>query len=331
LRRQLFERTSIDTWIGFENRGRIFPIHRSVRFVVLATTNEGATNTLRIRCGLTGLEELDREEGRHRTLTLSRSRIETWSPEHLTIPGVTTAAALAILTTVSDRVPSLGDAAGWNARFGRELNATEDRPQFVPLGPRARLRPIVEGKQLSPFQVDLSRSTHGVALTTAARARIAYRDVASSTNKLTLIAAMLPANVVSTHTVFCLKTNLDERSQWCLLGLLNSLVANYLVRVNVTTHVTAALMSRLPVPKPPRDSRAFNRLAALARSLASSGIDNNAADYAELNTISAELYGLSIEQYSVVLDSFPLLPKTLRDACLADHVRATETRHHNIR
>ena len=50
---------------------------------------------------------------------------------------------------------------------------------------------------------------------------------------------MLPANVVSTHTVFCLKTDLDERSQWCLLGLMNSLVANYLVRLNVTTHVTA--------------------------------------------------------------------------------------------
>ena len=87
--------------------------------------------------------------------------------------------------------------------------------------------------------------------------------------------------------MFCLKTDLDERSQWCLLGLLNSLVANYLVRLNVTTHVTAALMSRLPVPKPPRDSRAFDRLVALARSLASTGIDDNAADYAELNAIAA--------------------------------------------
>ena len=135
------------------------------------------------------------------------------SPELLTIPEVTTATGLGIITTISDRVPALGDALGWNARFGRELNATEDRPHFVPLGTRARLRPIVEGKQLSPFQVDLSRSTHGIALTTASRARIAYRDVASATNRLTLIAAMLPANAVSTHTVFCLKSDLDEHSQ----------------------------------------------------------------------------------------------------------------------
>ena len=328
LRRHLLDRTSIDAWIGFDNRCRIFPIHRSVRFVVMATTTGGKTDTLRIRCGVTGLQELDREEARHAPLALPRSRIEAWSPELLTIPEVSTSAALGIITTVSDRVPALGDTTGWNARFGRELNATEDRPHFVPLGSRARLRPIVEGKQLSPFQVDLSRSTHGIARTTASRARIAYRDVASATNKLTLIAAMVPPNVVSTHTVFCLKTELDERSQWCLLGLLNSLVANYLVRLNVTTHVTAALMSRLPVPKPLRDSRPFDRLVTLARSLASTGIDNNANDYAELNAIAAGLYGVTTEQYAFILDSFPLLSKTLRDACLADHVRATEARRH---
>ena len=83
--------------------------------------------------------------------------------------------------------------------------------------------PIVEGKQLSPFQVDLTRSTHAIPVraasrllheaTTYSRARIAYRDVAGATNKLTLIAAMLPANVVSTHTVFCLKSDLDDRGR----------------------------------------------------------------------------------------------------------------------
>ena len=37
------------------------------------------------------------------------------------------------------------------------------------------------------------------------RLRLAYRDVASATNRLTLIAALLPPGTVSTHTVFCLK------------------------------------------------------------------------------------------------------------------------------
>ncbi len=338
LRRHLFDRTTIDTWVGFDNRRRIFPIHRSVRFIVLATTNSGATATLRFRCGLSDVHDLHRQQ-QGPPLSLSRSRIESWSPDQLTIPEVTNAIALGIMTSVADRTPALGDPQGWNVRFGRELNATEDRPHFVPLRARSSLLPIVEGKQLSPFQVDLTRSIRGIppeaasrllSAATFSRARIAYRDVAGATNKLTLIAAMMPANVVSTHTVFCLKSDLDQRSQWCLLGLLNSLVANYLVRLSVTTHVTASLMSRLPVPKPSPGSRAFDRVASLARALASTGVDANASDYAELNALAADLYGLSADQYSVVLESFPLLAKTLREACLAVHVRATESRKHGV-
>jgi hypothetical protein len=335
LRRRLLDRTTIDTWIGFDNRCRIFPIHRSVRFVVMATTLAGATDALPFRCGLTSLDDLHHDARGGSPLVLSRARIESWSPEHLAIPEVTTATALGIITTVGDRIPALGDAAGWNVRFGRELNATDDRPHFVARSAGSPLLPIVEGKQLSSFQVDVTRSAFGVARNTASRLlpgaaftrrRIGYRDVASATNKLTLIAAMLPANVVSTHTVFCLKSDLDERSQWCLLGLLNSLVANYLVRLSVTTHVTASLMARLPVPRPRDESPEFERLVALSKSLASTGIDSNAGDYAALNAIAADLYGVTTEQYAFILDAFPLLPKTLREACLTVHVRATEAR-----
>ncbi|HUQ87502.1 MAG TPA: Eco57I restriction-modification methylase domain-containing protein, partial [Vicinamibacterales bacterium] len=325
LRRHLFDRTTIDTWVGFDNRCRIFPIHRSMRFVVLATTNSGSTSTLRFRCGLTDVNDLHREEQRP-PLSLTRSRIESWSPEHLTIPEVTNAAGLGIMTTVGDRIPALSDPKGWNVRFGRELNATDDRPHFVPFKSGSHLLPIVEGKQLSPFQIDVSRSTQAIPkkaasrlldpASTFTRARIGYREVAGSTNKLTLIAAMLPANVVSTHTVFCLKSDLDESSQWCLLGLLNSLVANYLVRLSVTTHVTASVMSRLRVPRPEPASREFVRLAKLAQQLAAHGVEEESLAYAEINAIAARLYGVTHEQYASILESFPLISNSQRQVCL---------------
>ena len=324
LRRQLFDRTTIDTWVGLDNRCRIFPIHRSVRFVVLATTNSGSTTTLRYRCGLADVDDLHREE-QTPPLSLTRSRIESWSPEHLTIPEITNATALGILTAIADRVPALGDVKGWNVRFGRELNATDDRHRFVPLRSRSGLLPIVEGKQLSPFTIDLSRSTHAVAATPS-RPRIAYREVASATNKLTLIAAMLPANVISTHTVFCLKSDLDERSQWCLLALMNSLIANYLVRLNVTTHVTASLMSRLPVPKPAPHSREFTELIAHSRRLSTRGIDHSLEDYARLNAIAAVLYGLTVDQFRFLLTTFPLISREQRDLCFAEFECAAESR-----
>ncbi len=61
LRKHLLDRTAIDTWIGFDNRRRIFPIHRSMRFVVLATSNAGRTDVLKFRCGLTDAGALEQD------------------------------------------------------------------------------------------------------------------------------------------------------------------------------------------------------------------------------------------------------------------------------
>jgi len=335
LRRHLFDQTAIDTWLGFDNRKRIFPIHRSMRFVLLSATSGGSTTALRFRCGLTDPHALDRED-HVETLMVSRPRLEAWNPEQLTIPEVPDATALGVITSIAGRIPALADPSGWQVRFGRELNATDDRPHFTRIigAPNAarlltRLLPIVEGKQLAPFQVDLGRSAFGVPAkvatslldraTTFGRDRIAYRDVAAATNKLTLIAAMLPRDTLSTHTVFCLKTPLDYRAQWCLLGLLNSLIANYLVRLQVTTHVTTALMARLPVPRPSSESAVFQELVSLSRRLARDGIDGNPEAYSRLNSIAASLYGLTIEQYGYVLSTFPLISKEVHERCLAGY------------
>ena len=321
LRRHLLDRTAIDTWIGFDNRRRIFPIHRSMRFVVMATTNGGRTDMLKFRCGLTDPGTLEDGTAVPQQLTVSRSRLESWNPESLVIPELPDGAALAIVTGISSRVRPLADPAGWNVRFGRELNATDDRAHFVPLDrSNRRLLPIVEGKLLSPFRVEIDRATLGITVKAAARlidrksfarSRIAYRDVASATNKLTLIAAILPASVVSTHTVFVSKSLLDDRSTWCLVGLLNSFVANYLVRINVTTHVTASLLARLAVPRPAEGTAAFEQLVGLSQSLAAD-FGNGGERYARLNAIVANLYGLTVDEYRYLVGTFPLIDEQIR-------------------
>jgi len=149
------------------------------------------------------------------------------------------------------------------------------------------------------------------------RARVGYRDVASATNKLTLIAAILPAGCISTHTVFVSKTLLDDESQWCLLGLLNSLVANYLIRLRVTTHVTTATMARLPVPRPATGSASFADLVSLSRILSARGIDDAPDAYARLNAVAAQLYGLNSDQFAYLLETFPLVTSSVRQSCFA--------------
>ena len=144
--------------------------------------------------------------------------------------------------------------------------------------------------------------------------RLAYRDVAAATNRLTLIAAVLPPGTVTTHTLFCLKTPLDDDAQHALCGLFNSFVANYLVRLRVTTHVTVSIIERLPLPRVQRDERVFGELSTLARRLSADPSDRDAA--AALQALAAHVYGLSTREFEHVLTTFPLIDRADRERAL---------------
>jgi len=347
LRRALLDATAIDRLIGFDNRRGIFPIHRDVRFLLLTATRSGYTERLSCSFGRTKVEWLDglpdaaaHDPADARPIVISRSLLSECDPEHLRIPLLAGANDLGILANIVATVPPLGSERGWGIAFGRELNATDDRRHFVARAQTSarQVLDVIEGKHVEPFRLRRHTSALVVPISVARslldaartfeRRRLAYRDVASATNRLTLIAALLPPGTVSTHTLFCLKTRLGAASQYCLLALLNSLVANYLVRLQVTTHVTSALMARLPVPRLRAGEPVFRELVALARSLEKTGLENNPEAYVRLNTISAQLYGLTQEQYEHVVGTFPLLPESLRHTCVTDYVQATETQRH---
>ena len=172
------------------------------------------------------------------------------------------------------------------------------------------------------FRVDVERSRYQLAAgapdRVPRRTRLAYRDVASATNRLTLIAAMIPARAVTTHTLFCLKTPHSLAAQHVLCGLLNSFVANYLVRFRVHTHVTASLVSRLPVPFIEPDDAVFERIAALVRVLldAAAAVEDM-EEYAELQARVARLYQMSGGEFEHVLSTFPLIPERIKSKALA--------------
>ena len=326
LRRHLFDRASVDSITGMDNRGAIFPIHRSFRFALVTATAGQRTERVACRFGLTRVDQLDAAPD---ALNLSRDLLMRLSGgDDLGIPELTSARDLRIVEHISARVKWLGDGAGWGAHFGRELNATDDRDAFTTRTGRSDARLIVEGKQIEPFHVDPGPSHLELRPDAPAghrvprRTRLAYRDVASATNRLTLIAAMVPANVVTTHTLFCLKTPLPLAHQQVLCGLLNSFVANYLIRLRVNTHVTATLMSRLPVPIVSPEDPVFDNLQLLTQILMKTTNVEQAPEYAELQAIAAELYGLSAPDFEHVLSTFPLIPESTR---LAAYKRFTRS------
>jgi hypothetical protein len=166
---------------------------------------------------------------------------------------------------------------------------------------------VLEGKHVQPFRSDLTGCRYelveqrGVSMRVPRRARLAYRDIASATNR---------------------RTVLSSDAQHVLCAILNSFVANYLIRLRVGTHVTVALVSRLPVPALHETDPVFLRLARLSRRLAESHAPvESMGEYAELQAPVARLYGLNQADFEHILGTFPLIPTEVKEATLREFHR----------
>jgi len=322
LRRRLLEHADTDVVVSFENSLGLFPIHRGVRFLIMTSTAGRPTRHITCRFGLTDPATLETlaVHGPSRAAASTTSQPIVLTPAFLAnvsggslaFPDIRSPLDVTIVERLSALLPALGSEAGWNARFGRELNATDDRVHFRN---RDVGLPILEGKHIAPFRVDTEAHVQTIDPEVAAtllpredtfgRHRLAYRDVAAATNRQTLIAAMLPPDVVTTHTLFCLRTKLNLQTQWFLCGMMNSYIANYLVRLWVGTHVTTAIVHALPLPFVSPDSAGFIEVARLASELAMSW---SLANFARLQAMATFLYGVSRDELGHILTTFPLIP-----------------------
>ena len=213
----------------------------------------------------------------------------------------------------------LGAANGWNVQFGRELNATDDSAAFVPFTGSAARAPVLEGKQIEPFRVSTATCRHELADERRRHASAAprpsrlprhrERDQSPHADRGDRPAArghdphaVLPENAAPA----------DAQHVSC--ALLNSFVANYLVRLRVNTHVTVALVSRLPVPVSSRDGPVVRhaRVACLAALAAGDRPVEEMTEYAELQALVARLYGLTRKSSSIP-GTFPLIAIETRE------------------
>ena len=312
----------MDTIVGFDNAAALFPIHRGLRFMVIVAQPGGEPRDTRARFGVRTAAEVDTlpdvddaGDASAFPVRLSRQTIAAVGGTSCRIPDLRHAEDLAWLERLTRNHPALGDPRGWAIRFGRELNATEDRHQFGPTG-----MPVLEGKHLAPFVADITSPPVRLSEARAVRLlpdgrfrrpRLGYRDVSGVANRSSLIAAVLPAGVVSTHTIFCLRTDVPELQQHFLCGLFNSYVLNAVVRMLMGGHVTTSLVEHLPAP-PWRDTGLERRIAALAEQLshpATTPQAIRAADEAEasLQAAVAELYEIDAPTFARLLDGFPLV------------------------
>src|SRR6185503_5111464 len=126
LRRFLLTGCDVDGLVGFENHRGVFPIHRSIRFLLLTATAGRPTGTIACRFGAddpADLESVGEEPaaGPWFNVRLRSPLLERLSGDTLTIPWLKAPIDLAIAERSAALFPQLGSEQGWSAQFGREL------------------------------------------------------------------------------------------------------------------------------------------------------------------------------------------------------------------
>ncbi|MBC8230763.1 putative DNA binding domain-containing protein [bacterium] len=173
--------------------------------------------------------------------------------------------------------------------------------------------------------------------------RLGFRDIASNTNERTMVSTIIPptfhGNKIPTVEIFDEADNriLSNAEQLYLCAVWNSFVVDAMLRMKVTTTLNFFYIYQLPIPRLTEQDLEFapivNRAAKLICTtpefddLAQEvGLDNHkngvtdlterARLRAELDGMIAHLYGLTEEEFSHILGTFPLVELSVKEATL---------------
>ena len=132
LRRLFVEQCSWEWLFGFENRDKIFGIHRSFKFNPVIIAKNAVTeivNTAFMRRNLA-----DWEQAENFAVGYPRQQIAQFSPESLALLEILSKRDLDVLAKVYSKSVLLGDQSekGWGIKYTREFDMTNDSKLFPP-------------------------------------------------------------------------------------------------------------------------------------------------------------------------------------------------------
>ncbi len=281
-----------------------------------------------------------------------------WS-EGASFPLLPTAESLDVFTKLRAH-PSLGsDAQPWRVRPVTEFHATNDKKHLIlDAEDTDSLWPVYKGASFNLWDPDTATyyawadPDHVLAELQQRRERqnrnarspfsemptewcddpdtlpawyprIAFRDVTNRTNQRTVIAALVPGEIVITNQApYLLWPEGDERDEAYLLGVLCSIPLDWYARRVVETHVNFHLFNSFPIPAVDRKDPLRTRVEEISGRLAAVNdwyehwavavgvpVGSVAADekdelIAEIDAAVALLYGLNEADVRHIFETF---------------------------
>jgi hypothetical protein len=345
LREALFE-NRIRTMFEFENTKGIFTdVHRSYKFVLLVVDKSSPTESFPAAFYLHEIAALDGEAEREKFVETPIELVKISAPESLSIPEIRNEPLLEVFSWLYKNHPLLNDEKkGWTLTLLRELDRTNDSDLF-----RRDVKgwPLIEGKNFHQFILDFEKTAYTVdqkeGLKRAEKhkefkgrnqqihevVRLAFRDVASSTNVRSAIACVVPprtfnsnkAPLIIPYADLSQETQLYYRKIAYLAGIFNSFVFDFLIRQRVSMGLNFFYVYQTPVP-PKIENETATQIITISAKLSSP--DERFKDFAsalgvqcgplsmrerieltaKLNALVAKHYRLNKEHFNLILQSF---------------------------
>lgn len=304
IRKELFSAFRLKQLAGFENtRGIWFPkVHTAMKFALYVAWKGGKTEAFHASFRVNTLDKLQ-ELKSGGGLTIPVPVVAEFSPEALAVMEFAAQSEIDICARMYALYPKFGaEIEGMPLRhYMREVDMGTDRGLFTD---GAEGLPVFEGRMIDAYDYRAKGYVSGRGRSAVwedfpfasankriqpqwrilsdrvpdklgdriYRYRIGFGDVASPTNQRGLIAALLPSNCISGHSVPTIEfLNGDLRHFLLWLGLANSFAMDFLVRPKVSLHMTYTVLDSLPFPRDVENTPSAMEIIRLVASLCAVG------------------------------------------------------------
>lgn len=355
LREMLFSQTKVTGLFCLENRKAVFEgVDSRFKIVVLTFEKNGTTKDFPSAFMRLDVNELQRFPSAE-SLRIDVDMVRKLSPESLSVMEFKNEVDIRIAQKML-KFPLLGEKieGKWNLSLKQEFNMTSDSHLFQQQPGKGKL-PLYEGKMIHQFTHQYAEPRYWIDEKEGRKAvlgkkgidsgqkldyqsyRLGFRDVASSTNERTMIAAIIPPKIFVGNTLIVSYQLIKLDELLFTICLLNSFVCDFVIRQKVTAHCNMFYIYQTPLPRLTEGDRNFTEIVQRAAKLICTapefdelaqevGLDSHkngitdetqrAQLRAELDGIIAHLYGLTEEEFKYILTTFPIVPEETKQAAL---------------
>lgn len=349
LRRALVEGTDDLAFTIMENRARHFAIDTRFKFLVVNYRRKASSSK-----ALAAVKIGHAIANSERVIAAPQVRLSLKEIEHLrsdlTLPEVRSAEEWRLFKKMQNNGAVISsEDSPWYPEFCREIDMTHGRRYFVKR-PQKGCLPVIEGRMVQPHRLGCKSYVSGegrsavwynlppgqsrvapqfwlplrVASAEASRrsrrVRVGFCDITGQTNERSMMAALIPPEVICGNKVPTISFPNDPSDDrlFLWLAIVNSLPFDWLLRRIVTTTVNYFVLLSLRLPNLDINSLPAQRLIGIARKLheldqsKNSSFDNvwrMAELRCEADVLVARAYGCSGDDLRLMLQDFPLLDR----------------------